>query len=79
MGSALDFLMHHKDKGPPLLERILTADEIWVQHCTLKTKQVSKEWHKASETATKKGTVRKSTGKLMAMVFWDAKGISHVQ
>ena len=57
------------------LRRFVTVDETWVHHHTPETKQQSKQWVEAGSSAPKKAKVVPSAGKVMATVFWDAKGI----
>jgi len=53
------------------IRRFVTMDEIWIHHYTPESKQ----WTKRGETAPKKAKVISSAGKVMASIFWDAKGI----
>lgn len=57
------------------VRRFVTMDETWVHHYTPETKQQSKQWVKAGGPAPKKAKSIPSAGKVMASVFWDAKGI----
>lgn len=57
------------------LRRVVTVDETWIHHYTPETKQQSKEWTLVGESAPKKAKSVQSAGKVMATVFWDAKGI----
>lgn len=57
------------------LRKFVTCDETWVHHYTPENKQQSKQWTKRGEPAPKKAKVSLSAGKVMASVFWDAKGI----
>lgn len=50
-------------------------DETWVHHYTPETKQQSKQWTEAGCSAPKEAKTIPSAGKVMASVFWDAKGI----
>lgn len=60
------------------LSRFVTMDETWVHHFQPETKEQSKQWkHKTSPTP-KKAKATNSAGKVMASVFWDAKGILFV-
>lgn len=58
--------------------RFVTVDETWVHHYTPETKEQSKQWRKSGEGPPKKAKTTRSAGKVMATVFWDAKGIIHV-
>ncbi|UYV62508.1 hypothetical protein LAZ67_2000896 [Cordylochernes scorpioides] len=66
--------MHRRD-GYQLFSRIATGDESWVHHSTPETKRQSMVWKKPEESASKKAKVTISAGKVMAIVFWDCKGV----
>lgn len=55
--------------------RFVTMDETWIHHYTPETKQQSKQWTARGEPAPKKARSAPSAGKVMASVFWDARGI----
>lgn len=57
------------------LRRFVTTDETWVHYYTPETKQQSKQWKHADSPPPKKAKAVRSAGKVMASVFWDAKGI----
>jgi len=57
------------------LRRFITMDETWVHHFTPETKEQSKQWTEKGESAPKKAKTVPSAGKVMASVFWDARGI----
>ena len=57
------------------VERFLTQDECWVHHFEPETKRQSMQWKHSTSPASKKAKVVSSTGKVMASIFWDAKGI----
>lgn len=57
------------------VRRFVTMDETWVHHYTPETKQQSKQWVEVGGSAPKKAKSIASAGKVMASVFWDAKGI----
>ncbi|UYV72767.1 hypothetical protein LAZ67_10000620 [Cordylochernes scorpioides] len=57
------------------VSRIVTGDEIWVHHSTPETKRQSMVWKKPEESAPKKAKVTISAGKVMAIVFWNCKGV----
>ena len=56
------------------VERFLTQNECWIYHFEPETKRQSMQW-KHSTSAPKKAKVVSSARKVMASVFWDAKGI----
>ena len=50
-------------------------DETWLHHYDPETKEQSTEWRHRGEPCPKKFRTQKSTGKVMAPVFWDKEGI----
>ena len=57
------------------LLRLVTMDETWLYHYDLETKQQSLEWLHSGSPRPKKFRVQKSTGKVLALIFWDQDGI----
>ena len=57
------------------VHRFTTMDETWIYHYTPESKQQSKQWTEPGCSAPKKTRSVPSEGKVMASVFWDAKGI----
>ena len=55
------------------LRRFITVDETWIHYFTPETKNSQN-----NEPAPKKAKTMKSAGKVMATVFWDARGIVHI-
>jgi len=53
----------------------VTMDETWLYHYDPETKQQSMEWQHSSSPRPKKFRVRKSAGKVLALIFWDQDGI----
>ena len=60
------------------LRRFITVNETWIHYFTSETKEQSKQWTSPGEPALKKTKTVKSAGKVMAIVFWDARGIIHI-
>ena len=56
----------------------ITMRETWIRHNTAETKQQSKQWVSLSKSASKKVKVGLSSSKVMATVFWNARGIIYV-
>jgi len=52
-----------------------TMDETWLYHYDPETKQQSMEWWYSGLPHPKKFRVQKSTGKVLALIFWDQDGI----
>ncbi|GFN92840.1 histone-lysine N-methyltransferase SETMAR [Plakobranchus ocellatus] len=59
-----------------LFDNLITSDETWVHLNTPETKRDSMTWKHPSSPVTKKFKVQSSAAKVMATVFWDAKGVS---
>lgn len=57
------------------MRRFITTDETWVHHYTPELKEQSKQWKHRDSPPPKKAKTTASAGKIMASVFWDAKGI----
>ena len=57
------------------IERFLIQDECWIHHFEPETKRQSMQWKHSISPAPKKAKVVSSAEKVMASVFWDAKGI----
>ncbi|XP_011251320.1 histone-lysine N-methyltransferase SETMAR-like [Camponotus floridanus] len=60
------------------LRRFITVDETWIHHNTPETKEQSKQWISRGESAPKKAKAVLSANKVMATVFWNARGIIHI-
>ena len=60
------------------LERFFTQEECWVHHFKAETKRQSMQWKHSSSPPPKKANVVSSAGKVMASIFWDAKGIMFI-
>ncbi|UYV65434.1 hypothetical protein LAZ67_3004375 [Cordylochernes scorpioides] len=73
MEAARAFLEMHWRDGDQLFSRIVTGDKSWVHHSTPEIKRQSMVWKKPEESAPKKR--RRSQSKVMAIVFWDCKGV----
>ena len=67
-------LKRFRSKGDFLL-RLVTADEIWVHYYDPKNKAQSRQWVGPGSPRPKKFKTQLSSGKVMATVFWDAKGV----
>lgn len=60
------------------LRRFVTVDETWIHHNTPETKEQSKQWVARGERGPKKAKQSLSANKVMATVFWDARGVIHI-
>ena len=57
------------------LLRLVTVDETWVHHYETENKAQSRQWVRPGSPRPKKFKTQPSAGKVMATVFWDAKGV----
>lgn len=73
--SSMALLERMRRNPDEFLRRLVTVDETWIHHYTPETKEQSKQWIVKGERAPKKAKTVKSAGKVMATVFWDARGI----
>ena len=55
--------------------RLVTMDETWLYHYDPETKQQSMAWRHSGSPRPKNFRVHKSTGKVLASIFWDEEGI----
>lgn len=55
--------------------RYITVDETWIHYYTPESTQQSKQWILPDERTPKRPKTQQSAGKVMATVFWDARGI----
>ena len=53
----------------------MTEDETWVHYYEPENKAQSRQWVGPGSLRPKKFKMQHSAGKVMATVFWDAKGI----
>lgn len=63
---------------PDFYRSFITMDETWLHHYTPETKRQSMQWTGRGELAPKKAKTVPSAGKVMASVFWDARGIIYI-
>ena len=68
-------LARFQENTTDFVRRFITTDETWVHHYTPETKEQSKQWKHRGSPPPKKALSVKSAGKVMASIFWDAKGI----
>ena len=59
--------------------RLITGDETWLYQYDPTTKQESMQWQRVGDPAPVKCKAQKSAGTVMAVVFWDVKGIVHLE
>ena len=61
------------------LRRLVTMDETWIHHYTPESHEESKQWVKLDESAPKRPKTQQSSGKIMAIVFWNAHGVIFIE
>ena len=64
--------------NPDFHFRLVTCDETWLHHYDPESKQESMEWKHVTSPRTKKFKSTRSPRKVMATIFWDSKGVIHV-
>eukprot|EP00106_Octopus_bimaculoides_P016614 XP_014784056.1 PREDICTED: uncharacterized protein LOC106879133 [Octopus bimaculoides] len=57
------------------MARLITIDETWFRPYDPQTKEQSVEWYHSGSPHPKKFRTQKSTGKIVASVFWDKDGV----
>ena len=57
------------------LVRLVTVDETWIHYYEPENKAQSRQWVGPASPKPKKFKTQPSAGKVMATVFWDAKGV----
>ena len=60
------------------LDFIVTTDETWVRYFTPESKRSSMQWRHAGSPKPKKAKTTFPSGKVMATIFWDSKGVLYV-
>lgn len=74
-----DLLEQYETEGESFLDRIITGDETWCHHYSPENRRQSMEWKHADSPTKKKFKTQPSAGKVMCTVFWDRKGVIHVE
>lgn len=57
------------------LRRYVTMDETWIHHYTPESNEQAKQWVLPGQRVPKRPKTQRWAGKVMASVFWDARGI----
>ena len=73
--SVCSALLNHFRSKDDFLLRLVTVDEAWVHYYEPENKARSHQWVGSGSTKPKKFKTQPSAGKVMATVFWDAKGV----
>ena len=57
------------------LLRLVTVDETWIHYYEPENNAQSRQWVGPGSPRPTKFKTQRSTGKVMATVYWDAKGV----
>ena len=57
----------------------VTMDERWLHYSTLESNRESAEWTACEKPTRTRGTTQMSAGKVMALVFWNVRGIKFIE
>lgn len=71
-------LADYKDSWNYLFENFLTVDETWVYYEPILTPSTAGEWQLPGQKVPQVGRIKKVPKKTMATVFWNCKGIVHI-
>lgn len=75
MGISLQLLERYREPDGDFLDKLITGDETWLHLTTPETKADSMTWKHPWSPTPRKFKVQHSVKKVMATVFWDAKGV----
>jgi histone-lysine N-methyltransferase SETMAR len=68
----------YEREGAEFFDSVVTCDESWVYYFTPESKRASKQYKHTHFPPPKKAKAIFSEGKIMTAVFWDSKGIIHL-
>ena len=63
------------ERDNTFFDRLITGDETWIHHYEPESKRQSMEWQHMTSQKPKKFKTQKPAGKIMATIFWNAKGV----
>jgi len=76
---AQTLLSQYKQEGDFFfLDSTVTTDKTWVHYFTPESKCSSMQWRHPGSPKPKKAKTTFSAGKVMAIIFWDSKGVLYV-
>ncbi|PNF16231.1 hypothetical protein B7P43_G15109 [Cryptotermes secundus] len=67
------------ESDPHFLDNVITGDKTWVFEYDPETKRQSAEWHISASPCPKKGRMSKSKVKVILIVFFDIRGLVHLE
>jgi hypothetical protein len=71
-------LQRYEREGAEFVDSVVACDETWVHYFTPESKIASKQCKHTHPPPPKKAKAIFSAGKIMAIMFWDSKGIIHL-
>ena len=74
-----ELLKRYEEEGEEFIQRIVTGDESWVHYYDPESKRQSMEYRHKSSPSPRKFKVVASARKVMLTVFWDSRGIVHME
>ena len=72
-------IIERLETDPDLLRRVITGDETWVFEYDPETKRQSLQWKSRGSPRPKKARQSKSKTKVMLIIFFDVRGIVHME
>lgn len=72
-------LLRFEQEGDGFLNNIVTGDESWVHHFDPLSKRASLEYRHHGSPPPRKCKTMPSAGKIMLTVFWDVRGVVHME
>ena len=75
----IHLLKRYNKEGEAFLERVVTEDESWVHHFDPESKVQSMEYRHKRSPSPRKFKVFASARKVLLTIFWDMKGVVHME
>ena len=75
----IHLMKRYNKEGEAFLERVVTGDESWVHHFDPESKVQSMEYQHKTSPSPRKFKVIASARKVLLTIFWDMKGVVHMQ
>ena len=72
-------ILQNLEEDPEMLKRVITGDESWIFQYDPETKRQSLQWKCPGSPRPKKAKMSKSQIKVMLVVFFDVRGIVHME
>ena len=75
----IHLMKRYNKEGEAFLERVVTGDESWVHHFDPESKVQSMEYRHKTSPCPRKFKVIASARKILLTIFWDIKGVVHME